>query len=220
MANFRYKVRDKYGRSLDGAMAGENKDAILAYLKKMGYTPITIDEVKGNFVAKDFFSRFIKIQQEEMIMFSRQLVTLQSAGLPLLMSLQAIKEQTESKALKEVITEINLDVESGSSFAEALGRHPDVFNELYVNMVKSGEASGTLDEVLERLASLAEQQMETQSKLGPITVRTDSSVFPKYDFFNCAIMAVREINMSGDDAGYVVTVTGYYIINSDLWNLV
>jgi len=170
MANFKYKVRDKYGRSLDGAMAGENKDAVLAYLKKMGYTPVTIDEVKGNFIAKDFFSRFIKIKQEEMIMFSRQLVTLQSAGLPLLMSLSAIKEQTESKALKEVITEIILDVESGSSFAEALGRHPDVFNDLYVNMVKSGEASGTLDEVLERLAALAEQQMETQSKIKSATM--------------------------------------------------
>ena len=168
--NFKYKVRDKFGRPLDGSMGGENKDAVLNYLKKMGYTIVSIEESAENLAVKDFFSRFRVVKLEDMIMFTRQLVTLQSAGLPLLMSLAAIKEQTESKTLKNVIAQLILDVESGTNFADALGRHPDIFNEIYINMVKSGEASGTLDEVLERLAMLTEQQMETQAKIRSATM--------------------------------------------------
>jgi len=106
---------------------------------------------------------------EGLIMFTRQLVTLQTAGLPLLMSLSAVKDQTESKMLKNIISQLVLDVEGGSSFSEALARHSDTFDDLYINMVKAGEISGTLDEVLERLAVLTENQLEVRAKIKSAT---------------------------------------------------
>jgi len=170
MPSFRYRVRDKYARPLSGTLGGENKEAVINYLKKMGYTPISVEEYNEKFSARELVLRFKKIKLEDLIMFTRQLVTLQGAGLPLLMSLAAVKDQTESTMLKNVISQISLDVEGGSSFSEALSRHPRVFDDLYINMVKSGEISGTLDEVLERLASLNEYQLEINSKVKSATV--------------------------------------------------
>ncbi|PIR65521.1 MAG: hypothetical protein COU52_03935 [Candidatus Omnitrophica bacterium CG10_big_fil_rev_8_21_14_0_10_43_8] len=170
MPNFKYKVRDKYGRPLNGTLGGENKEGVINYLKKMGYTPISVEEYNETFSIKSFLLKFNKVKLEDMIMFTRQLVTLQSAGLPLLMNLSAVKEQTESSVLKNVISQLSLDIEGGSTFADALSRHPNVFDDLYVNMIKSGEISGTLDEVLERLASLAEYQMEIKAKVKSATL--------------------------------------------------
>lgn len=169
MPNFRYKVRDKYGRPLSGTLGGENKEMVLNYLKKMGYTPISVDLSNEAFSLNDIFSKFNKVKLEDLIMFTRQLVTLQTAGLPLLMSLAAVKDQTESVLLKNIISQLILDVEGGSSFSEALARHPNVFDNLYISMVKSGEVSGTLDEVLERLAALTEQQLEIRTKVRSAT---------------------------------------------------
>ena len=169
MPNFKYKVRDKYGRPLSGTLGGENKDMVLNYLKKMGYTPISVELSIEAFAIKDIFLRFKKVRLEGLIMFTRQLVTLQTAGLPLLMSLSAVKDQTESKMLKNIISQLVLDVEGGSSFSEALARHSDTFDDLYINMVKAGEISGTLDEVLERLAVLTENQLEVRAKIKSAT---------------------------------------------------
>ena len=87
MPNFKYKARDKYGRPLSGIMSSENKDAVLGHLKEAGYTPVAIEESDEMSVGRDFFAGFKKVRLEDLIMFTRQLVTLQSAGLPLLMSL-------------------------------------------------------------------------------------------------------------------------------------
>lgn len=169
MLNFKYKVRDKYGRPLSGVLSGENEGTVINYLKKMGYTPISVDLSSEAFVIKDIFSKFNKVKLEDLIMFTRQLVTLQTAGLPLLMSLAAVKDQTESSTFKNIISQVILDVEGGCSFTEALAKHPGTFDDLYVNMVKAGEVSGTLDEVLERLAVLTENQLEIRAKIRSAT---------------------------------------------------
>jgi type II secretory pathway component PulF len=171
MPNFKYSVRDKYGRPLSGVMNAQDKDAVALYLKNSGFAPIAIEESRQTFSAsKDFFARFMKVKPEALVMFTRQLVTLQSAGMPILMSLGAIREQTESKLLKDTLAKVVADIEGGSNFSDALGRHPNIFDELYVNMVKAGEASGTLDSVLERLASLGEYQMQIKSKIRSATM--------------------------------------------------
>ena len=171
MPNFKYSVRDKYGRPLSGIMTAEDKDAVALYLKNSGFVPISIEGSKETFAAsKDFLARFMRVKPEDLVMFTRQLVTLQSAGLPILMSLGAIREQTESKLLKEALAKIVTDIEGGSNFSDALSRHPNIFDELYVNMVKAGEASGALDSVLERLASLGEYQMQINSKIRSATM--------------------------------------------------
>src|SRR3989338_4018295 len=111
MPNFKYKARDKYGRPLNSALGGENKESVLAYLKKMGYTPISVEEDIEAFALKDFFARFKKVKLEDMIMFTRQLVTLQSAGLPLLLGLSAVRSETESKLLQNTIARLMVDIE-------------------------------------------------------------------------------------------------------------
>ena len=102
-------------------------------------------------------------------MFTRQLVTLQRAGLPLLTSLDSIREQTASPILKTALNRTIADIEGGSHLSEALAKHPNVFDELYVNMVKAGEAGGMLDEVLERLAILGEHEENMKEQIKTAT---------------------------------------------------
>ena len=97
--------------------------------------------------------------------FTRQLATLIGAGLPLRRSLEILEEQTESTNLKTALEQIVEDIESGSTFSEGLGKHPSVFNKLYVNMVRAGEVSGALEQVLERLAIFAEKRAALRSKI-------------------------------------------------------
>lgn len=171
MPNFKYTARDKQAKQWTGTIEADSKDEAVEQLKEKGYTPVFIEEDSAGFsFGLGFLLRFRRVKPEDLIMFTRQLVTLQTAGLPLLASLQAIKEQTESKVLKTAITYIIFDVESGSSFSDALAKHPNIFNELYVNMVKAGEASGTLDNILERLAVLGEYQMQTRAKIRSATM--------------------------------------------------
>lgn len=102
-------------------------------------------------------------------MFTRQLATLQKAGLPILSSLKALREQAVNKKLKEVIGQILRDIEGGSSLSSALAKHPKAFSVLYVNMVNSGETAGTLDQVLERLADLGEHDEKIKMRVKAAT---------------------------------------------------
>ena len=154
MPAFTYKVRDRFGKLVSGIMGGESEVAVIAKLKQMGYTPISIKKAKEGLWKSGVISRIKTVKFSDLNMFNRQLATLQRAGLPILLSLKALREQTGNKVLKDVIGQIVRDIEGGSSLSAALGRHPRVFNAVYVSMIKSGEVSGTLDQTLERLAAL------------------------------------------------------------------
>ena len=104
-----------------------------------------------------------------MIVLSRQLATLISAGVPFLASFDALVEQTGNPKLREIILKVRRDVEGGSSFSDALSKYPLVFSPLYVSMVRAGEAGGVLDEILDRLASLAEHEAETRARIKSAT---------------------------------------------------
>ncbi len=137
-------------------MEGEDENAVAQKLIQMGFTPVSITEVKQASRNAKFSSSAIRVKFSELNMFTRQLATLQKAGLPILLSLNALSEQAQNKVFKEVISQIIRDIESGSNLSGALEKYPKIFNNLYLNMVASGEASGRLDDVLERLASLSE----------------------------------------------------------------
>ncbi len=155
MPNYQYKARDKFSKPVTGIMSGDSQDAVAAKLNQMGFIPISIEE-KKEADAGGFFDRFGRIKFSDINMFTRQLATLQKAGLPILSSLKALREQAVNKKLKEIIGQILRDIEGGSSLSAALAKHPKAFSALYVNMVNSGETAGTLDQVLERLADLGE----------------------------------------------------------------
>jgi len=168
MPTYKYKVRDKQGRAVTGLMGGAAEKDVIDNLKQMGYTPITVTEQKqGKAAAKiEFFAR---VKEEDKILFTRQLTTLLKAGVPLLSGLEAVGEQTTSNMLKNAIAAMKADVEAGTSFSDALAKHPKIFSTLYVSMVKAGEAGGLLDSIMTRLADLGEYEMDIRSKISAAT---------------------------------------------------
>ncbi len=168
MPNFRYRARDRSGKLVKGIIAGENQKAVARSLEGVGYIPISIAEAAKS-VVPQFSSRFAKVGLTDLNMFTRQLLTLQKAGLPLLTSLGTIEKQLKNQHLRDVVREVSSTIEGGSSLSDAMEKHPGVFNELYVNMVRAGEAGGTLDEILERLADLGEKELDTRNRIKAAT---------------------------------------------------
>jgi len=169
MPNYQYKSRDKFSKPISGLMVAENENIVALRLTQLGFVPISISEVKEITRAVKITGTTIRIKFSDVNMFTRQLATLQKAGLPILLSLGALREQTQNKIFKQVILQITRDIESGSSLSGALEKYPRVFNNLYINMVASGEASGRLDEVLERLANLCEHDEKIRLRIKSAT---------------------------------------------------
>lgn len=165
---YTYTARDKFGERLRGSMESTAPDLVAFHLRELGYFPIQVAERSEPLLEKwRALSR--RVKPKELITFSRQLATLFGAHLPLTTSLEAMESQTENPQLKSVIAAIRQDISSGSSLSEAMKKHPKIFAELYVNMVKAGESSGTLDKVMNRLATLAEKEGEMRGKVKSAT---------------------------------------------------
>jgi len=166
MPRYRYKARNKDGALQEGVQEAGRKEAVADQLSAMGLMPVLIEEAsQGGLFAIDALQFLKKVSHQDIIIFSRQLATLMSAGIPFIQSLNTLEKQSESKRLKSVISDIRRDVESGITFSEALARHPKVFSKLYVSMVRAGETAGIMDEVLTRLALLAEHDAETRNRV-------------------------------------------------------
>jgi len=164
MPEFEYKAIDESGASIVEMIEAASSEEVAEKLEGLGYLPIHIRE-KRTSVNFSLFEKKKKIKPEEVIVFTRQLVTLLKAGVPLLSCLDAMAQQTESEDLKTVIQEIYVAIESGQSFSDALVKHPKVFSELYVNSIRAGEMGGALDKVLERLTVLMEHDIQTKSRI-------------------------------------------------------
>ncbi|NKE72721.1 type II secretion system F family protein [Candidatus Manganitrophus noduliformans] len=169
MPTFRYKARDKYGALFMGTFETHGKEAVAGHLDSLGYIPVAIEEEKPGISLTELLPQFERISSEDLIIFSRQLATLIGAGIPFMASFNALEEQTENPKLKKVIGQVQKEVEGGSTFADALAKHPKVFSQMYVSMVKAGETGGVLDEVLNRLAMLAEHDAETRARIKAAT---------------------------------------------------
>lgn len=166
MQNYKYKVRDKYGKLSSGVIRGSDKSSVAKHLATMGYVPISITETSdqdSGIISMPVF--FKKITLQELNLFTRQLVTLQKSGVPLLTSLNILEKQTTNKYFKDVIKDISVNVEGGVSLSDALAKHPKIFGELYIGMVRSGEASGLLDEILTHLTEFGEKEVEYKNKI-------------------------------------------------------
>lgn len=169
MPLFHYKARDKFGALFEGTIETVNRELVAAQLDGLGYIPVSITEEREGIFSPEFLQQFTRITPQDQIIFSRQLATLISAGLPFIASFETLIEQTENPRLKKVIAKVKQDVEGGSTIADALERHPKVFSNLYVNMIRAGEAGGVLDEILNRLAYLAEHEAETRARVKAAT---------------------------------------------------
>ncbi len=165
MPLYRYKARDKEGALHAGSMEARAKEAVADQLATMGFIPVLIEEQAPKLVTPDFLSRFSRVKPQDLIIFNRQLATLMSAGIPLLQCLFTMEKQTESPRLKKTILDVVRDLEAGLSFSGALAKHPALFSKMYVSMIQAGETGGILDEILNRLAHLAEHEAETSARV-------------------------------------------------------
>lgn len=172
MPSFKYKIRDRHGKPTAGLIESDSKESVANHFKKMGYAPTLIEEVRpGLEKAHPLLERIFRsnVKLEELIIFTRQLMTLQRAGVPILSSLDSIREQVINKRFKKVIEEVLRSVESGKGLSESLARYPDIFSEIYVNMVRSGEAAGVLDDTLNRLGDLLEHELDIRMRVKQAT---------------------------------------------------
>lgn len=170
MPKFRYTAMDQGGDEVTGTLEAPSEDAVISQLRDQGYRPVEINEKSESFLSDIPLIGSSAADPEEIAIFTRQMATLLDAGLPLLRAVNVLEEQTENEDFKAILSKISQDIQGGSSFSEALAAHPDVFDDLYVNMVKAGEAGGVLDTVLERLAEFAEKRQELKGKIKSATM--------------------------------------------------
>ena len=164
MKRFIYKARDsKTGEMTRGVIQAENERTAGKLLIEQGMTPDRIDE---DMSGVGLFQRFQnKITMKDRIVFTRQFATLIGAGLPLSNSLRTVIEQTESKPMQRIVESILVDVEAGKTLTQACEKYPDVFNKVYIALLRAGEASGSLDLSLKRLAQQQEKDNAMISKI-------------------------------------------------------
>jgi type IV pilus assembly protein PilC len=160
MAEFAYDAINAQGMLTSGVISASDVSSAREQLQARGLLPSSLAE-KAAAGEESFGSMFKKVKPKSLQIFARQLATMIEAGVSVVAALVTLEEQTDDKYLKEVVAEVRADVESGMIFSRALGRHPKVFDRLFVAMVAAGESSGTLDIVLDRVAT----QIEKATKL-------------------------------------------------------
>lgn len=167
MAVFAYKGISAQGKKVSGVLDGESLKAVKTRLKKDGVVVLEISEASAARTAAGrqiaFGAR--RVRMSDLANATRQLATLLSAGLPLMDALSVLVEQENSPGLKAALSSVRDDMREGSSLADALRSNPKAFSPLYINMVSAGEASGTLELTLERLADFLEEQVRSRGRL-------------------------------------------------------
>lgn len=162
MLTFTYTALDpRSGQKVHAEIQAENDKSAAKLLIDKGLSPLDI-EVKAEKSASSLSGR---VPTKQKVLFSRQLSTLINSGLPLIQSLTIVQKQTKHKALQDIIGKIISDIEAGSSLAASMQKYPEVFNNVYVSLIAAGEASGSLDKSLERLANQQEKDAEVLAKV-------------------------------------------------------
>ncbi len=172
MPIYQYKGVNSYGEKRKGKIDAVSEAAAHAQLKKMRITPSLLKEApKDLFGDIAFFQP--KVTGKDVVIFTRQLSTMIDAGLPLVQSLEILANQQENSTFKKILKECQSDVETGSTIAEAMKKHPEVFDNLFCNMIDAGEVGGILDTILSRLAAYMEKNMALVKKVkGAMTYPT------------------------------------------------
>lgn len=168
MPVYRYRVRDREGKIISGTVEGADLQSVIEKLDAGSYIPISIKEEKGAVKGPQLeLGRFFeRVKPADLINFTRQFVTLHRAGLPMLTAIGALQAQTKSRPLARALDAIRRDLMGGASLSAAMAKHPQIFNELYVNSIWAGETGGVLDDILDRLVMLLEHERKLRSDVG------------------------------------------------------
>jgi type IV pilus assembly protein PilC len=166
VTTYKYSVRDRSGKLVNGELSAETESAVVQRLKSMGYAPVSISEAHSGMNKELKIPGFgTKVKLKELSIFARQFATMINSGLSLMRSLSILAEQTESKELARVITEVRNEVEAGQALSLSMAKHPKVFPPLMVNLCKAGEIGGFLDAVLLQIAENYESEVKLRAKI-------------------------------------------------------
>ncbi|MBI2870261.1 MAG: type II secretion system F family protein, partial [Candidatus Omnitrophica bacterium] len=157
MPQFAYIAKDTEGKTVTGSLEFENVKGLIEALRQQGLVVVNVREDKKG--ASQTLARFSRghVSLDELVVFTRMLATMVDSGIPIIQGLEILHEQVDNTHFKNIILLVKTEIEKGSSFSNALSRHKPVFSNLYVSMVRAGESSGTLDEILDRLANYLEK---------------------------------------------------------------
>ncbi|UCH79869.1 MAG: type II secretion system F family protein [Nitrospiraceae bacterium] len=158
---YKWSGKAQNGDIVKGEITAKSDQEVKAYLRKQKIIPKSVSKKPASL----FTSFGGSVKDKDLVIFTRQFSTMIGAGLPLVQALEILSQQTENKAFAKIIGEIKNDVEGGSTFADALKKHPKVFSDLYSNMVAAGEAGGILDTILVRLATYIEKAQNLKRKV-------------------------------------------------------
>lgn len=209
MSTFLYIATNSQNKSITGTIEASDRSAVLAALTKQGLRPISIKE--SNKVSRGGFSisKLLGgngVKSDALVMFTRQLSAMVSAGVPLLRALSSLEQHAESPALKKITASIIHDVQDGAPLADALAKYPNTFNDVYVNMVRAGEAAGILDEILKRIALQQEKNSTMRKKIkSAMTYPMVLIGITIMSFFGLMIFVIPQIgkilkDLGGEDA--------------------
>lgn len=200
---FIYKAIDTRDKIIEGTIEATDSESATTAIRKIGYRPLVVKPQKK--ITSGLFGKQKKgLKKDELVVFTRQLSAMISAGVPLLRSLNSLSND-ESNHLQRSVKEITQDIEGGDNFADALGSHKDIFDDIYINMVRAGETAGILDEILKRLAVQQEKSATIRKKV------KSAMAYPKVllgitvlAFFGLMIFVIPQIgeitsNMTGGE---------------------
>lgn len=163
MPTFEYAAREISGKQVSGTLDAQNMDAVRRNLREKGLIVTNVNQTTKKVAEKK--KKGAKVKLDDLIIFSRQLATMQAAGLQLIEALDILGEQMENKTFADIVKTVQKDVEGGASFTEALEKHPKAFSKLFCSMIRAGEASGMLDTILDQLAKYLEKAGSLQRKV-------------------------------------------------------
>ncbi len=188
MTIFRFRVKTAEGKEEEGEMTAPKKRAVEERLRAQDSVVLEVQESAANPLAA-LCARIPgmgppAVQPKDLVLFSRQLSTLVSAGVPIVQSLAILEEQAENPTFRDIVWEVKEDIESGLSISDALKKHPAAFPEIYCAMIRAGELGGILDTILERLSGFLESAEELKAKV------KSSMMYPAIMLLVCAVVTV------------------------------
>jgi type II secretion system protein F len=171
MAEYLYKATTSAGQTVEGSMEGKDESTVVQSLHQLGYIPIRIASTSEKEQGLRFTSLLPqRVGMKNLLLFTQELSTLLSAGLPIDRSLDILASLTENVRLRETVKDVLKRIEGGDSLADALGNHPQIFSKLYINMVKAGESGGFLETILSRLAQYLESTKEIRDQIVSVMI--------------------------------------------------
>lgn len=231
MPRFSYVAADEQNNVIKGTTNLPDRASVIQAINKQQLRPISIKLLKDKKTSFDFdhFFEPTKVKQDHLVLFTRELSAMVGAGVPLLRSLVSIQKHAEDKVLQRILLIIIKDVEAGMTLGEALAKHPATFNDIYVNMVRAGEAAGILDDILKRLAYQQEKSSAIRKRIRsamayPMTL----VVVTILAFFGLMLFVVPQIgkilvDLGGPDAelpGITLFMLGLSHIVTTYWYII